>query len=197
MEIATRRRALPKLIGASVLARALGLSVGALSWATMTRDFVSLSEYYWQEALHGSGGANVVNVILVDFRGFDTFGEIMVLGISALIIFALLDGMLRGPARAKLAAWSSGQRYSPNRHPLVMVVVTRLMLPLSLMVSAFIFLRGHNLPGGGFIAAGPGYPGHPLGDVREEGHDAVAAAGLRSESEGEEPNRYVVVHPAD
>ena len=136
-----------------ILAVLVGIGAGGLTWATTTRDFTSLSQYYWDQALPGSGGANVVNVILVDFRGFDTFGEIMVLGISALIIFALLNGMTRGPLAVKLAAWNSGERYSPNRHPLVMVVVTRLMLPLSLMVAAFIFFRGHNLPGGGFIAA--------------------------------------------
>lgn len=131
----------------------VGLGMGALCLATMTRDFRPLSEYYWQQALPEGGGANVVNVILVDFRGFDTFGEIMVLGIAALIIFALLSGMLKGPVRGRLAEWSSGERYSPSRHPVVMVVVTRLMLPLALMVSVFIFMRGHQLPGGGFIAA--------------------------------------------
>jgi len=136
-----------------ILAGLVGLCTGGLTLATMTRDFTSISEYYWQQSIPGSGGKNVVNVILVDFRGFDTFGEIMVLGIAALIIYAILDGMLQGPVLAKLKAWTSGERYSPNRHPLVMVVVTRVMLPLSLMVSAFIFLRGHNAPGGGFIAA--------------------------------------------
>ena len=136
-----------------VLATAAGLAAGGVTWATMTRDFESLSEYYWREAYAGSGGTNVVNVILVDFRGFDTFGEIMVLGIAALVIFALLDAMSRGSLAARLAAWSPEGRMSPGRHPLVMVVVTRVMLPLALIVGAFIFLRGHNLPGGGFIAA--------------------------------------------
>jgi multicomponent K+:H+ antiporter subunit A len=139
--------------GNAVLAILVGLGAGILTWATTTRNFTSLSEYYWTQAIPGSGGANVVNVILVDFRGFDTFGEIMVLGISALIVFALLNGMFEGPTLKKLAAWHSGESYSPDRHPLVMVVVTRLMLPLSLMVGAYIFFRGHNLPGGGFIAA--------------------------------------------
>jgi multicomponent K+:H+ antiporter subunit A len=40
----------------------------------------------------GGGGANVVNVILVDFRGFDTFGEICVLALAALGVFSLLTG---------------------------------------------------------------------------------------------------------
>lgn len=130
-----------------------GIATGGLTWMMMTRDSESIAEYYWEHALAGSGGRNVVNVIIVDFRGFDTFGEIMVLGIAALIIYALLEGLLSGETLTKLASWSSDQKYSPNRHPLVMVVVTRLMLPLSLMVSVFIFLRGHNMPGGGFIAA--------------------------------------------
>lgn len=148
IEISQSRR-----IRNGVLAGAVGVCAGGLTWATMTRDFTTISEYYWVNSIPGSGGKNVVNVILVDFRGFDTFGEIMVLGIAALIIYAILDGMLRGPMMAKLAVWSSGENYSPNRHPIVMVVVTRVMLPLSLMVAAFIFLRGHNSPGGGFIAA--------------------------------------------
>lgn len=136
-----------------VLACLAGLGVGGLSWAAMTRDFDSISQYYIDNSLPGGGGKNVVNVILVDFRGFDTFGEIMVLGIAALSIFALLEGMVRGKCAAKLAAWIPDEPKSANRHPLMMVVVTRLMLPLAIMVGIFIFLRGHNLPGGGFIAA--------------------------------------------
>ncbi len=135
------------------IAIAAGLGVGALTWMVMTRDFTSLSKFYIENALVEGGGRNVVNVILVDFRGFDTFGEIMVLGIAALSIFALLEGLVRGSCRRKLLAWDPDYPKSPNRHPLLMVVVTRMMLPLALMVSVFIFLRGHNLPGGGFIAA--------------------------------------------
>ena len=142
-----------KRVRNAILACTVGVCAGGLTWATMTRDFTTISEYYWENSIPGSGGKNVVNVILVDFRGFDTFGEIMVLGIAALIIYAILDGMMQGPLLAKLSVWSSGENYSPSRHPIVMVVVTRVMLPLSLMVAAFIFLRGHNSPGGGFIAA--------------------------------------------
>jgi multicomponent Na+:H+ antiporter subunit A len=40
-------------------------------------------------------GRNVVNVILVDFRGFDTLGEITVLMIAAIGVFALL-GLKKG-----------------------------------------------------------------------------------------------------
>jgi multicomponent K+:H+ antiporter subunit A len=49
------------------------------------RDFSqdSISAFHLANSKPGGGGNNVVNVILVDFRGFDTFGEIIVLGIAA------------------------------------------------------------------------------------------------------------------
>lgn len=49
-----------------------------------------LSEYYAQNAYNLAKGKNVVNVILVDFRGIDTFMEISVLTIAAIGVFALL-----------------------------------------------------------------------------------------------------------
>jgi len=136
-----------------LLAVFAGMGVGGLSWAVMTRDFTSISDTYLAESIPGGGGANVVNVIIVDFRGFDTFGEIMVLGIAGLSIFALLDGMLRGKLATKLALWTPGPSKSPDAHPMMMVVATRVMLPFAVMVGIFILLRGHNYPGGGFIAA--------------------------------------------
>jgi multicomponent K+:H+ antiporter subunit A len=41
---------------------------------------------------------------------------------------------------------------SRDRHPLMMVVVTRVLMPIAVMVGVYIFLRGHNQPGGGFVA---------------------------------------------
>jgi multicomponent K+:H+ antiporter subunit A len=117
----------------------------------MTRDVPSISEFHLAEAKPGGGGTNVVNVILVDFRGFDTFGEIIVLAIAALTIYALLDSSLRGPAARRLAAMRQAME-AADAHPLMLVVVTRVLLPLALTVGIFIFLRGHNQPGGGFIA---------------------------------------------
>ena len=136
----------------ATIAALAGLGVGGLMWAATTRDFESLSGYYLEQSLPRGGGTNVVNVILVDFRGFDTFGEIIVLGIAALTIFALLDGALRGSVGRRLDAWVPDQARSKGRHPLMMVIATRVMLPMALIVGVFIFLRGHNVPGGGFIA---------------------------------------------
>ena len=96
----------------------------------------------------GGGGTNAVNVILVDFRGYDTFGEITVLAIAAVGVLALLDGWrVRRPDTDP-----QGRRWSFEREPLMLKVAARLVLPLALVVTLHIFWRGHNLPGGGFIA---------------------------------------------
>ncbi len=89
------------------------------------------------------GGANVVNVILVDYRGYDTMGEIAVLGIAGVVIHALLAGF--APARRPMP---------PSAEPRsqFLPLVARLLLPLAVLVSIHLFLRGHNEPGGGFIA---------------------------------------------
>jgi len=134
------------------LAGISGVGIGSLSYLLMSRDFSSISAFHLEQSKPGGGGTNVVNVILVDFRGFDTFGEIIVLGIAALAIYALLDGALHGPAAKRLNSWVADQDRAKDRHPLMMVVATRVMLPMSLVVGIYIFLRGHNEPGGGFIA---------------------------------------------
>ncbi|WP_372707585.1 monovalent cation/H+ antiporter subunit A [Brevundimonas sp.] len=134
------------------VAVAAGLGVGGAAWAVMTRPLDSISGYFWDNAYSGGGGTNVVNVILVDFRGFDTFGEIIVLGIAALGIFAMLESVEMGASGRRLDRWKPDTVRSPEHHPMMVVVATRLLLPLAVMVGLFIFLRGHNQPGGGFIA---------------------------------------------
>ena len=133
---------------ASVAALA-GAGVGALSYALLTRPVQSISEFFIAEAKPGGGGTNIVNVILVDFRGFDTLGEITVLGIAAVGIYGLLsNASVRIPG-----VDMDGRPWAWDRHPVVLAVIARTMLPLALLVAVYLFLRGHNLPGGGFIAA--------------------------------------------
>jgi multicomponent K+:H+ antiporter subunit A len=131
-----------------------GALFAGLSYAMLTRTpGESIAAYHLANAKPGGGGTNVVNVILVDFRAFDTLGEITVLGIAGLAIFALLDTTARGAAGARLRAWREDMPHSPERHPMMLVVASRIILPLTLTVGIYLFLRGHNQPGGGFIAA--------------------------------------------
>ena len=131
-----------------------GLATFGLSYHYLLRDAVStpISEFHLANSYKGGGGTNVVNVILVDFRGFDTYGEIIVLGIAALLIYAMTETLLDGPVRARLLNRKPDQSRSGNKHPMMMVVLTRVIMPVVLMVGFYIFLRGHNEPGGGFIA---------------------------------------------
>ncbi len=131
-----------------------GLATSALSYHYMLRDAVSapISEFHLANSYKGGGGTNVVNVILVDFRGFDTYGEIIVLSIAALLIYALMETLLSGPVRAQLLNRKPAQARAGDKHPMMMVVLTRVIMPVVLMVGFYIFLRGHNEPGGGFIA---------------------------------------------
>ena len=131
-----------------LLAGAGGLGMTALCWLMLTRDHDSISWYFLDKSLSAGGGSNVVNVILVDFRGYDTFGEITVLGIAAVGVLALLDGWrVRRPQ-----ADPQGRPWSFAAQPLMLRMAAQWVLPMALVVSAYIFWRGHNQPGGGFIA---------------------------------------------
>ncbi len=137
------------------VAVAAGVGVAALSYALMTRDFAfpSIVDFHIANAKSGGGGTNIVNVILVDFRGYDTFGELTVLGIAATLIFALSDTLLRaGPANDRLRALRPSRALAGDPHPLMLQVAARVLLPVALVVGVYIFLRGHNQPGGGFVA---------------------------------------------
>ncbi|MDP2144883.1 MAG: monovalent cation/H+ antiporter subunit A [Gallionella sp.] len=138
----------PRIVRDALLAVAAGVGLGAASYAMLTAPFDTISGFYLAQSVPGGGGSNVVNVILVDFRGFDTLGEITVLAMVGLAAHALLDQLvLKAPAHDE-----SGRRWSTERHPLFLEMLMRPLLPLALMVSVYIFLRGHNLPGGGFVA---------------------------------------------
>ena len=130
------------------LAGALGMVVASLNYAVLTRETESISRFFLDNSVPGGGGHNVVNVILVDFRGFDTLGEITVLAIAGLAIFKLLNRLRLFMPHSD----GEGRIWSPDRYPMILTSVSQWLLPLALLVSFFIFLRGHNQPGGGFIA---------------------------------------------
>jgi multicomponent K+:H+ antiporter subunit A len=130
------------------LAVLAGAGVSLLTWAVLTRPYDPIAGFFVENSLTLGGGTNVVNVILVDFRGFDTLGEITVLGIAAVAIYAMTE---------KLQVWERvaaqpSHHWEPQAHPVFLRVVSRPVLPMALLVAAYIFLRGHNMPGGGFIA---------------------------------------------
>ena len=132
----------------AALALAAGASMAWLAWIFMTRDHDSISWFFLEQAVTKGGGSNVVNVILVDFRGYDTWGEITVLAIAALGVLALMDGW----RTRRGGVDGSGRLWAFAEQPLLLRVAASVVLPLAMVFSMYIFMRGHNLPGGGFIA---------------------------------------------
>jgi multicomponent K+:H+ antiporter subunit A len=149
------RAALPRRARDLVISLASGAGLAALAYAVMSRPLPehAVSNFFLERALPGGGGANVVNVIIVDFRGFDTLVEISVLGVVAVTVYALLRRFR--PARESVeplpqrAGQGSG---SAAEDMLVPAVIMRLMFPVLAVLAAYLLLRGHNAPGGGFVA---------------------------------------------
>ncbi len=150
-----------------LIALAAGGGMAWLAFAMMSRPFAdSTSTFFLERALTEGGGTNVVNVVLVDFRGFDTFGEIVVLGIVALTVYALLrrfrparETMDLPEQQRALPADLQTDLLNPRNasdtavgYLMVPAVLVRLLLPFALLVSFYLFMRGHNQPGGGFVA---------------------------------------------
>jgi multicomponent K+:H+ antiporter subunit A len=148
-----------------VLALASGAGLAFLSYAAMTRAAPqSIAGYFLENAYALGGGHNVVNVILVDFRGFDTLGEITVLAITALTTFALLrrfrpaaDSIERPEQQRIQSGFEQARAAVPEGSILsdflfVPSIIMRWLFPVIIVLTAYLFLRGHDQPGGGFIA---------------------------------------------
>jgi multicomponent Na+:H+ antiporter subunit A len=127
----------------AVIAIVFGSVVTAMMLMTMSQPLPGdIAQWYLANSLPAGQGANVVNVILVDFRALDTLGEILVVGLAALAAASLLGAGKPGAgAREGSAEFGS-------------VLLRQGILPLSAvlaLVSLMLLWRGHNLPGGGFI----------------------------------------------
>ena len=153
-----RRRSLVPL----AVAAAAGLSTVWGVWAlTGRRDLSPVAEFYLTEGETLTGGSNLVNTILVDFRALDTLGELTVLGVAGLTVAALLRS--RRPAPEIAPELRKGSPLEDARANTIFIrVAGRVLGPLIVLMSAVLFLRGHYEPGGGFVAALVGSAGLAL-----------------------------------
>jgi len=75
----------------AAVALAGGAMVTYLLLSTLSsREFASISTYFIEQSVPAGHGRNVVNVILVDFRALDTLGEIFVLALAAVGVYAMI-----------------------------------------------------------------------------------------------------------
>jgi len=154
--------------GPVVLAGVLGIAAGSATWLLTGRREKSVpADYYLAEGTRVTGGDNLVNVILVEFRALDTLGELAVLGLAGVAILAVLATIaprtLDPPARAHrpplrpMGALRDPQARAalidPQSNLRALQLLLRVVVPVLIVLSAVIFWRGHNAPGGGFISA--------------------------------------------
>jgi multicomponent K+:H+ antiporter subunit A len=165
IDIATTRGARFRRTRDLVLSVVFGAGLAVIAYAVMTREAPdSIASFFLENAYALGGGRNVVNVILVDFRGFDTFGEITVLGIVALTTFALLrrfrpaaDSIER-PEQQRIQSGFEAKRSADAEGTIlsdflfVPSIIMRWLFPVIVVLAMYLFLRGHDQPGGGFVA---------------------------------------------
>jgi len=97
------------------------------------------SDYFGRLSYEAGRGRNVVNVILVDFRGLDTLGETVVIAVAAILARSLT--LKRG---GETQAEAQAVHFS-------FLVAGRALCWLLLAASLVILFRGHDQPGGGFV----------------------------------------------
>ena len=147
-------KAFPRNLRDLALATTSGAGLAAIAYAVMTRPLPdTISRFFVTHAHSDAGGTNVVNVILVDFRGFDTMGEITVLGAVAIAVYALLRRFR--PARESVEPPLPQRLQSRGDVAddlMVPGILMRAMFPAIGVFAIYLLMRGHSMPGGGFVA---------------------------------------------
>lgn len=131
--------------------------------ALSARTASSVSEQFPGPAYDFGGGVNIVNVILVDIRAWDTFGEISVLiaaatGVASLIFLErrtggppqLDESSRRDPIPQDRMFLRGGLAVRAENRSVVLEVTTRALFPTMVVLSLYLLFAGHNVPGGGF-----------------------------------------------
>ncbi len=169
----TQRHSTGRRLARMAVAIPVGLlmaGVAATAIGAGTQD--SVSEEFPAGAYDFGGGANVVNVTLVDIRAWDTMLEVSVLvvaatGVASLVFIDRRTGTPQHSGHASAADAERGRRVRADRsesgswlrgsemlpraeRSVVLEVITRLLFHPIVLVSLYLLFAGHNAPGGGF-----------------------------------------------
>ena len=109
----------------------------ALTKIQFGKDKMKVSKHYLKEGVKENGAANIVTAVVVNYRGFDTLGEVTILFIGAIGLGVVLHGFS-----------ASKKRVEPVS--LILMNGCRLLFPFILLLGAYIITHGHLTPGGGF-----------------------------------------------
>lgn len=109
----------------------------ALSGVPFGEDKMLVGKYYLENVREQTGAVNAVTAVVVNYRGFDTLGEVTVLFIASTGVGALL--------------WRrKKERTAKSEGSVVLKTGSRILLPFIMLFGTYIFIHGHLTPGGGF-----------------------------------------------
>ncbi|GAA4109154.1 DUF4040 family protein [Enteractinococcus coprophilus] len=152
---------LPKTFGTTdklskvglIAAIAAGTAAFAGTYAlTGRRGMSEPAQYLTEQGTEVTGGNNLVNVILVEFRALDTLGELTVLGVAGVAVAALLASRTPNPVR-QATILKTSPLSDPFDNSAYLRTFSKIAVPILIVFSLILLVRGHNEPGGGFVAA--------------------------------------------
>jgi multicomponent Na+:H+ antiporter subunit A len=168
----SRHRAVRAAIGITV-----GVLMGIVALVALGSRGVDPVSLAWPQLAYEQGhGRNVVNVALVDLRGWDTMGELSVViaaatGVASLVFLSTrsddlprvarrearrtlqrrADKRAEDPSLVERRSWLlAGRSLDPRHRSILLEVVVRLIFHALIVLSLYLLLVGHNAPGGGF-----------------------------------------------
>ena len=103
-----------------------------------------VSKRYIEQGVSETGAVNVVAGLILDYRGFDTFGESCVLFVAVCAVLALLRKEERDAFDELLHAMEE------TTHDVILKQVSHIMVPLIALFGVYVVVGGHLGPGGGF-----------------------------------------------
>ena len=103
--------------------------------------YTHVGSYYLEHGVEEAGAENIVTDVILNYRGFDTEGEVTVIFTAMAAVLAVL--MVAGGGTAEA-------RPLPTPPSVVVRFIVRVMAPLTLMFAAYVIMNGHITPGGGF-----------------------------------------------
>jgi multicomponent Na+:H+ antiporter subunit A len=151
-QVATTRFKLSNLI----ISIGVGITMTLIALASLgSSPFAPISEFFIENSHDLAGGNNVVNVILVDFRGFDTLFEIMVLAIASLAIYGLIQLRMEPAGQESNLVKSKPAKKTSHRksNDVILQTISKVVVLMIITFSLYLFFAGHGNPGGGFIGA--------------------------------------------
>ncbi|MDZ4168171.1 MAG: hydrogen gas-evolving membrane-bound hydrogenase subunit E [Coriobacteriia bacterium] len=106
--------------------------------------YTHVSARYLEAGPEEAGAENVVTAVILNYRGFDTDGEVTVIFTSLAAVLAVLLGVRTGEKPL------AGQPVSSVEASVVVSFVVRLLAPAIALFGIYVILHGHVSPGGGF-----------------------------------------------